>query len=77
MSSTRRALPEISRARCGGNRAEMRCEPYWNQAGVSAPIGSINKVSASMTGERVGPSASETCSGRMPKTISGRPRRGC
>jgi hypothetical protein len=28
MSSARRALPESPRARCGGRRAEMRCDPY-------------------------------------------------
>jgi hypothetical protein len=40
----------------------MRCDPYWNHASVSAPIGSMTKVSASMTGPRVSWFASDTCS---------------
>jgi hypothetical protein len=53
MSSERRSLPESPRARWGVSRAEMRCDPYWNHPSVSAPIGSVNNVSASMTGPRV------------------------
>src|SRR6516162_7449399 len=53
MSSARRTLPDSPRARCGGRRAEIRCDRYRNQPRVSAPIGSMNKVSASMTGPTV------------------------
>ena len=62
--------PLMPRASCGGSLAATRCSPHWNQPSVSAPIGSMNSVSASIVACAIGSRDRLTCSGRTPITTS-------